>query len=153
MTRHKFLKGVLLILMGFMFSCFRDAATANSFLVGKVTYTSGQITKVKYQQEVNGTIPSNAMLYEFDLTYDSNGKINYTTCHRMLGSVQSFDSEYTYVYDGAGKMTQILEKKKMPGIYTHFTNYIITHTGDNMTKIETVTGIQILPVFQRCLLQ
>lgn len=71
----------------------------------------------------------------------------------MLGSVQSFDSEYTYVYDGAGKMTQILEKKKMPGIYTHFTNYIITHTGDNMTKIETVTGIQILPVFQRCLLQ
>ena len=110
-------------------------------MVGKVTYTSWQITKVIYQQEVNGTIPSNAMLYEFDLTYDFNGKINYTTCHRMLGSVQSFDSEYTYVYDGAGKMTQILEKKKMAGIYTHFTNYIITHTGDNMTKIETVTGI------------
>lgn len=198
MTRHKFLKGVFLVLMGFMFSCdnttddpinnaknnpnnpnnsggstvitgprilnkitangftdqefvttgttlekaiFRDAGTANSFLIGKVTYTSGRITKVKYQQEINGAVTANSLSYEFDLTYDANGKINYTTCSTMIGTMPNFNMEYTYSYDSAGKITQIVEKKKSGTTYTHFTNYNFTNTGDNITKVEAVMGM------------
>lgn len=120
---------------------FKEASGPNSFLVGTVTYTSGKITKVKFAQEVNGAVPTGSMTYTYNVTYDSGGKINYTTCETMLGTMPNLSSEFTYTYDGAGKMTKIVEKKKSGSTYTHFTNYTITNTGDNITKLVTESGM------------
>lgn len=120
---------------------FKEASGPNSFLVGTVTYTSGKITKVKFAQEVNGAVPTGSMTYTYNVTYDSGGKINYTTCETMLGTMPNLSSEFTYTYDGAGKMTKIVEKKKSGSTYTHFTNYTITNTGDNITKLATESGM------------
>lgn len=120
---------------------FKEASGPNSFLVGTVTYTSGKITRVKFAQEVNGVVPANGMTHDYTITYDSGGKINYTTCTTMLGTTPNFNSEYTYTYDGSDKMTKIVEKKKSGSTYTHFTNYNFTNTGDNITKMVTEAGI------------
>jgi hypothetical protein len=120
---------------------YREDSGPNSFMIGNVTYTSGKITKVKFGQEINGAVPANNLGYDFNITYDSNGKINYTTCLATLGTMTTYNSEYNYTYDGSGKMTKIVEKKKSGGVYTHFTNYNITNTGDNITKLVTETGL------------
>jgi hypothetical protein len=120
---------------------YREDSGPNSFMIGNVTYTSGKITKVKFGQEINGAAPANNLGYDFNITYDSNGKINYTTCLATLGTITTYNSEYNYTYDGSGKMTKIVEKKKSGGVYTHFTNYNITNTGDNITKLVTETGL------------
>lgn len=119
---------------------FKEASGPNSFLVANVTYTSGKITRVKFGQEVNGT-PANTLSYDYNITYDASGKINFTTCNTMLGSTPNFNSEYTYTYDSAGKMTKIVEKKKMGSMYTHFINYNLTNTGDNVTKLVSESGV------------
>ncbi len=119
---------------------FKEASGPTSFFVGTATYTSGKITRVKFAQEVNGA-PANTLSYDFNITYDSGGKINYTTGATMMGSIPSFNSEYTYTYDSAGKMTKIVEKKKSGSTYTQFTNYNFTNTGDNITKMVTEAGI------------
>ncbi|KQT15539.1 hypothetical protein ASG31_14865 [Chryseobacterium sp. Leaf404] len=120
---------------------FLESGAPNSFVIGRVTYTSGKVTKVKYEQEVNGSVPANSLSYEYNLTYDANGKINYTTCTTMAGTMPSFNSEYTYTYDGSGKMTKIVEKKKSGTTYTHFSNYTITNAGDNISKVAVETGM------------
>ncbi|MFL9834748.1 hypothetical protein [Chryseobacterium terrae] len=120
---------------------FKEASDPNSFLVATPTYTAGKITRIKFVHELNGTIPANSLSYDYNITYDSAGKINYTTCATMLGTMPSFNSEYTYTYDGSGKMTKIVEKKKSGSTYTHFTNYNLTNTGDNITKLVTENGI------------
>lgn len=120
---------------------FKEASGPSSFLIGRVTYTSGKIYRVKFEQEVNGSVPANSLSYEYNLTYDSSGKINYTTCTTMAGSIPSFNSEYTYTYDGSGKMTKIVEKKKAGTTYTHFTNYTLTNSGDNITKVAIENGM------------
>ncbi|KQS95247.1 hypothetical protein [Chryseobacterium sp. Leaf394] len=120
---------------------FKESGGPNSYLIGRVTYTAGKISRVKFEQEVNGSVPANGLSYDYNITYDSSGKINYTTCTTMAGTMPSFNSEYTYTYDGAGKMTKIVEKKKSGSTYTHFTNYTITNTGDNITKVATEMGI------------
>lgn len=120
---------------------FKETSGPNSFIVGRVTYTSGKITKVKFEQEVNGAVPANSITHEYNVTYDSNGRITYTTCNRMLGGTPNFDSEYTYTYDSAGKMTKIVEKKKSGSTYTHFYNYNLTNTGDNITKMVMEYGM------------
>lgn len=120
---------------------FKEASAPTSFFVGTATYTSGKISKVKFGQELNGAPVSNGQVYDFNVTYDSSGKINYTTGQVSLGTTIMFNSEYTYTYDGAGKMTKIVEKKKSGTTYTHFTNYNFTNTGDNITKMITETGI------------
>ena len=74
---------------------FKEASGPTSFLVGTVTYTSGKISKVKFGQELNGA-PVNGQVYDFDITYDSSGKINYTTCQTSIGGMATFNSEYTY---------------------------------------------------------
>ncbi|OCK50564.1 hypothetical protein BA768_05280 [Chryseobacterium sp. CBo1] len=119
---------------------FKEASGPTSFLVGTVTYTSGKVTRVKFAQEVNGA-PANTLSYDFNITYDSGGKINYTTCQTMLGTMPSFNSEYTYTYDGSGKITKIVEKKKSGSTYTHFINYNLTNSGDNITKMVSESGI------------
>lgn len=119
---------------------FKEASAPTSFLVGTVTYTSGKISKVKFGQELNGA-PTSGQAYDFDITYDSGGKINYTTCQTSIGGMATFNSEYTYTYDGSGKMTKIIEKKKSGSTYTHFTNYNFTNTGDNITKMISETGM------------
>ncbi|MCX8533603.1 hypothetical protein [Chryseobacterium luquanense] len=119
---------------------FKEASGPNSFLIGNVTYTLGKVTKVKFAQEVNG-VPANSLAYDFNVTYDSSGKINGTTCSTTLGSTPSFNSEYTYTYDGSGKMTKIVEKKKMGSTYTHFSNYNFTNTGDNISKVVVESGV------------
>lgn len=118
---------------------FKEASGPTSFFIGTVTYTSGKITKVKFGQELNGA-PANSLNYDFNITYDTSGNINYTTCSTSLGNVPNFNSEYTYTYTG-GKMTKIVEKKKAGTTYTHFTNYNFTNTGDNITKMVTETGV------------
>nr|WP_314493717.1 hypothetical protein [uncultured Chryseobacterium sp.] len=120
---------------------FKEASGPNSFLIGNVTYTSGKITKVKFGQEVNGAVPANNLTYDFNITYDSNGKINYTTCSTSMGTTPTFNSEYTYTYDSSGKMTKIVEKKKSGTTYTHFINYNLINTGDNITKLTTESGV------------
>ncbi len=120
---------------------FQEASGPTSFVVGTVTYTSGKISKVKFGQEVNGTVPANNLAFDFDITYDASGKINYTTCQRTIGGMANFNSEYTYTYDGSGKMTKIVEKKKSGTTYVNFTNYSFTNTGDNITKMVIETGV------------
>lgn len=118
----------------------KESGGPTSFFVASITNTSGKISRVKFGQEINGT-PANTLSYDFNITYDSSGKINYTTCNTGVGNVPSFNSEYNFTYDSSGKMTKIVEKKKSGSTYTHFTNYIITNTGDNLTKVVTETGI------------
>ncbi|MDF2552018.1 MAG: hypothetical protein K0R77_1293 [Chryseobacterium sp.] len=119
---------------------YREDSGPNSFLIAVVTYTSGKITKVKVDQQVNGTIPANNIAYNFDITYDSGGKINSTIGNTSVGTTAGFTSEYAYTYDGAGKMTKIVEKKKIGADYSQYTNYNFTNTGDNITKVVTETG-------------
>lgn len=119
---------------------FKEASGPTSFFIGTPIYTSGKISKVKFGQEINGAVPANNIAYDFDITYDSAGKINYTTCQTTLGGIPNFNMEYTYTYDGSGKMTKIVEKKKSGTTYTHFTNYTFTNTGDNITKIVAEMG-------------
>lgn len=119
---------------------FKETSGPASFLIGEPTYTSGKISKVKFWQEVNGSVPANGIGYEFIITYDSAGKINYTTCQTTLGSTQHFNMEYSYTYDGSGKLTKIAEKKKSGSTYVQFTNYNFTMTGDNITKMSAETG-------------
>lgn len=119
---------------------FKETSGPASFLIGEPTYTSGKISKVKFWQEVNGAVPANGIGYEFIITYDSAGKINYTTCQTTLGSTQHFNMEYSYTYDGSGKLTKIAEKKKSGSTYVQFTNYNFTMTGDNITKMSAETG-------------
>lgn len=120
---------------------YREDSAPNSFVIANVTYTSGKISKVKIGQEINGAVPANNLGYDFNITYDSNGKINNTTCSATLGTLVTYNSEYAYTYDGSGKMTKIVEKKKNGTTYTHFTNYNITNTGDNITKMVSETGL------------
>ncbi|WP_332453256.1 hypothetical protein [Chryseobacterium aquaticum] len=119
---------------------FREDSGPNSFFIGTVTYTSGKISKIKFTQEVNGTAPANNLIYNFNITYDSGGKINSTICNMSFGTTTGFTSEYSYTYDGSGKMTKIVEKKKDGVDYVSFTNYNLTNTGDNITKLVTETG-------------
>ena len=120
---------------------YKEDSAPNSFVIGDVTYTSGKISRVKFGQQVNGAVPANNLGYDFNITYDSAGKITYTTCAATLGSLTTYNSEYTYTYDGSGKMTKIVEKKKNGADYTHFTNYNLTNTGDNITKVVMETGL------------
>jgi len=120
---------------------FKEASGPNSFVVGYVTYTSGKITKVKFQNEVNGTIQTNSLSNEYIFTYDASGRINGSTSQNSTGSVVNFNSEYTYTYDASGKMTNILEKKKFGGTYTQFSKYNLTYTGENITKMVTENGM------------
>lgn len=120
---------------------YKEDSGPNSFLIGNVTYTSGKISRVKVGQEVNGTTPANNLGYDFIIIYDSSGKISYTTCVATLGTLTTYNSEYTYTYDGSGKMTKIVEKKKNGADYTHFTNYSLTNTGDNITKVVMESGL------------
>lgn len=119
---------------------FKETSGPTSFFIGTPTYTSGKITKVKFGQEINGAVPANNMAYDFNITYDSGGKINGTTCQTTLGGTPHFNMEYTYTYDGSGKMTKIVEKKKSGTTYVQFTNYNFTNTGDNITKMVTESG-------------
>ncbi|MBW8521852.1 hypothetical protein K0U91_05145 [Chryseobacterium chendengshani] len=119
---------------------YREDSGPNSFLIAVVTYTSGKITKVKVDQQVNGTTPANNIAYNFDITYDSGGKINSTIGNTSIGTTAGFTSEYAYTYDSAGKMTKIVEKKKIGADYSQYTNYNFTNTGDNITKVVTETG-------------
>ncbi|WP_312343552.1 hypothetical protein [Chryseobacterium binzhouense] len=120
---------------------YREDSGPNSFLIGDVTYTSGKISRVKLGQQVNGSIPPNNLAYDFNVTYDSAGKINFTTCAATLGALTAYDSEFTYAYDASGKMTKIVEKRKNGADYTHFFNYNLTNTGDNITKVVTEFGL------------
>ncbi|MCU7617810.1 hypothetical protein NZ698_11425 [Chryseobacterium sp. PBS4-4] len=119
---------------------FQEASGPTSFFIGTPTYTSGKITKVKFGQEINGAVPANNIAYDFDITYDSSGKINYTSCQTTLGGAPHFGMEYTYTYDSSGKMTKIVEKKKSGTTYIQFTNYTFTNTGDNITKVVAENG-------------
>lgn len=120
---------------------FKETSAANSYIIAKVTYTSGKITKVKFDQEVNGSVPANNISQEYNITYDASGKINFTTCYRTIAGVPNFDSEYTYTYDGTGKMTKIVEKKKSGNAYSFFYNYNITYTGNNISKMIMENGM------------
>ncbi|WP_162087614.1 hypothetical protein [Chryseobacterium aquaeductus] len=120
---------------------FKEESAPNSFIIGNVTYTSGKVSRVKFGQEINGAVPANNLGYDFNITYDSNGRISYTTCAATLGAMPTYNSEYTYTYDGSGKMTKIVEKKKNGVDYTHFTNYNLTNTGDNITKVVMESGL------------
>jgi len=119
---------------------FKEASGPTSFLIGNVTYTAGKVSKVKFAQENNG-VPVNSLTYDFDVTYDSDGKINSTICNASIGTLLTYRNEYTYMYDGSGKMTKIVEKRKSGTTYTHFTNYNLTNAGDNITKLITEAGM------------
>lgn len=118
---------------------FTDASAPNSFFTGTPTYTGTKISKVKFV----GTA-SNASGYEFDITYDSNGRISATTSNLLTGSAFTGKSDYFYTYDSAGKITKIMEKKKIGAItsnYTHFAENTLTYSGDNITKVVSVMGV------------
>lgn len=119
---------------------FKEESGPTSFLIGTPTYTSGKITRVKFSQEINGAVPANNIAYDFNVTYDTSGRINYTTCQTTLAGAQHFNMEYSYTYDGSGKMTKIVEKKKSGTTYVQYINYNFTFTGDNITKVTSESG-------------
>jgi hypothetical protein len=117
-----------------------DASGPNSFLIGDVTYTSGKVSKVKFRQEVNGSVPSNGLTYDYTITYDSSGKVNGTVCLGGIGTAILYTKEFAYTYDSSGKMTNILEKQKSGTTYNAFANYTFINVGDNITKVSVVQG-------------
>lgn len=120
---------------------FKEVGDSSFLHVATITYTSGKITRVKFEQEFIGTAPADISMFDYNITYDSDGKINYTTCNMILGIMQNFTSEYTYTYDSSGKMTKIAEKRRKDSNYVEFVNYNFTNTGDNITKIIRESGI------------
>lgn len=118
---------------------FTDASTPNSFFTGTPTYTGTKISKVKFVGSA-----SNSPGYEFNITYDVNGRISGTTSNMLTGSTVIGNSDYFYTYDSAGKITKIMEKKKVGTVtptYTHFTENTLTYSGDNITKVVSVMGV------------
>ncbi|AZA53014.1 hypothetical protein [Chryseobacterium sp. G0201] len=118
---------------------FTDASAPNSFFTGTPTYTGTKISKVKFVGSA-----SNSPGYEFNITYDVNGRISGTTSNMLTGSTIIGNSDYFYTYDSAGKITKIIEKKKIGTVtptYTHFTENTLTYSGDNITKVVSVMGV------------
>lgn len=118
---------------------FTDAGAPNSFFTGTATYTGNKISKIKF-------VGSNGAGYDFDISYDTNGRISGTTSNLLTGTILTGKSDFFYTYDSAGKITKIIEKKKMgaggiiPSVYSQFTENTLTYTGDNITKVVSVMG-------------
>jgi hypothetical protein len=47
-------------------------------------------------------------------------------------------SDFTFTYNSGGSVQKIIEKKKMGGssVYTHYTDYVLTYSGSNVTKVD-----------------
>lgn len=117
---------------------FKDDSGPNTFFTGNVTYTNNKISRVKFVSNASGSLT-----YDYNITYDTTGKISGTTSSTTMGSITASQSDYTYFYDSAGKMSKILEKKKMAGTstYTGFTENVLTYSGDNVSKIVWTMGM------------
>lgn len=121
---------------------FTDASAPNSFFTGTTTYSGNRISKIKFV----GTA-SNGAGYDFNISYDANGRISGTTSDLLTGTVITGRSDFFYTYDSAGKITKVMEKKKIgfggtiPNEYSQFVENTLTYTGDNITKVVSVMGV------------
>ncbi|WP_419869082.1 hypothetical protein [Chryseobacterium sp. CT-SW4] len=117
---------------------FKDESTPNTYFTGNVTYTNNKISRVKFVGTANG-----ALTYDFNITYDSNGKISGTTATNLMGSMVVGTNDYVYTYDSSGKISKILEKRKVPGTssYTGFVENAISYSGDNISKVVWTMGM------------
>ncbi|EJL67666.1 hypothetical protein [Chryseobacterium populi] len=117
---------------------FKDEGGPNNYLTGTVTYTNNRISKVKFVSNAAG-----ALTYDYNITYDGNGRISGTTGSMSANSVVSTESNYTYSYDSAGKISKILERIKPAGTsaYIQFKESTLTYSGDNVEKVIWKAGM------------
>ncbi|WP_292009372.1 hypothetical protein [Chryseobacterium sp.] len=116
---------------------FKDESAPNTYFTGNVTYVNNKISRVKFVSTASGSLT-----YDFNITYDSNGRISGTTAINSLGTVTVGSNDYVYTYDSAGKISKILEKRKMPGTsnYIGFVENALTYSGDNISKVVWTMG-------------
>lgn len=110
-----------------------DYGSANSF-TSTITYTNNRISNIKMLDNITPHV----MDYNYNLLYDSSGRVSTMTCLQASVSNAATLIDYTFAYNSNGLVQKITEKKKMGGSnsYTHYTEYVLTYTGNNITKAD-----------------
>lgn len=117
----------------------KDDNTAGATLTGAVMYTNNKISNIKFTGTAAGSIA-----YDFNVILDSNGKVYSTACVATAPTVpNSYISDFVYTYDAAGKLTKVVEKRKVGGMttYTVFTQAVLNYVGENVTQAVWSKGV------------
>ncbi|KFF13987.1 hypothetical protein IW15_00615 [Chryseobacterium soli] len=118
----------------------KDDNTAGATLTGALTYTSNKIiSNIKFTGTATGSID-----YDFNVILDSNGRVYSTSCVATAPTVpNSYISDFVYTYDATGKLTKVVEKRKVGGMttYTVFTQTVLNYVGDNISQAVWSKGV------------
>lgn len=117
----------------------KDDATPGYSYTGSVTYTNSKVTKIKFVSSAPGS-----MIYDFNVIVDSNGKVYSTACTATAPTAtNSYISDFVYTYDALGKLTKVVEKRKVGGMttYTAFTQAVLNYAGDNISQAVWSKGV------------
>lgn len=117
----------------------KDDNTAGATLTGAVTYTTNKISNIKFTGTAAGSIA-----YDFNVILDSNGRVYSTACIATAPTVpNSYISDFVYTYDATGKLTKVVEKRKVGGMttYTVFTQAVLNYVGENITQAVWSKGV------------
>lgn len=117
---------------------FKDEVNTNANYTGTVTYTNKNITNIKFVS----TAPT-SMNYTFDITPDSKGNIYNASCvATSVNAGAAYVSDLAFTYDTTGKLTKVLEKRKVGGItaYNVFVENIFTYSGENIAQVAVSKG-------------
>lgn len=116
------------------------AGNSNAYYTGTLTYnTNKKITKVNFVSQTSGSTA-----YEFNITPDANGMVYNASCTATAStSGNSYVSDFIFSYNVDGKLTKILEKRKVGGIsaYNKFIENVFTYNGNNIFKVTCSNGI------------
>ncbi|CAI8835167.1 hypothetical protein [Chryseobacterium sp. IT-36CA2] len=118
-----------------------EFASGGAYFTGTVTYTSKNITKIKYVSTA-----SSSLVYEFNIVPDDTGKKIYNATSTATGATPSASvvSDYAFTYDSVtSKLTKILEKRKEGGIsaYNRFIDYSFVYNGNNVIQVVCSKGL------------
>ena len=118
---------------------FKDEVNTNANYTGTVTYTNKKITNIKFVSTA-----STSMNYTFDITPDGKGNIYNASCvATSVNAGAAYVSDLAFTYDTAGKLTKVLEKRKVGGItaYNVFVENLFTYSGENIAQVTVSKGM------------
>jgi hypothetical protein len=117
----------------------KDDNTAGATLTGTVTNINNTTSNIKFTGTATGSIA-----YDFNVILDINGRVYSTSCVATAPTVpNSYISDFVYTYDAAGKLTKVVEKRKVGGMttYTVFTQTVLNYVGNNISQAVSSKGV------------
>lgn len=113
----------------------KDVGSTNT-TTATLTYTSGKITGIKYQDNANPHIIDN----DYTISYNGSGKLSTFTMQQAVFATTN-KTDFAVTFDTAGNVKKMTEKKKMGGsaVYTHYGEYVFTFSGNNVSKVDYTT--------------